>query len=145
MIFEAMVEADLDQLAALEQQIYPFPWTRGNFLDSLKAGHACWLVREDKEIVAYAIVMQVLDEVHLLNISVVPSLQKSGRGTALLLHLFDRARMQGGARMFLEVRSSNLLAQQLYVRHGFIQIGQRRGYYPAHENREDAVVMAREL
>jgi len=145
MMVQAMVEADLDQIAALEQQIYPFPWTRGNFLDSLNAGHACWLVREDKCVVAYAIVMQVLDEVHLLNISVVPSLQNSGRGTALLLHLFEVARTQGGARMFLEVRSGNFLAQQLYVRHGFIQIGQRRGYYPAHESREDAVVMAREL
>jgi len=95
--------------------------------------------------IGYAVMMQVLDEAHLLNISVLPELQRHGRGAALLIRLFDLARMQGLRRMLLEVRSGNAVAQVFYRRHGFVEIGRRRDYYPAHEGREDAIVMAQDL
>jgi ribosomal-protein-alanine N-acetyltransferase len=89
--------------------------------------------------------MQVLDEVHLLNISILSGRQGCGRGGRFLQHLVESGRDKGGARMFLEVRPSNLPALGLYRRSGFIEIGRRKDYYPAHEGREDAIVMAREL
>jgi ribosomal-protein-alanine N-acetyltransferase len=89
--------------------------------------------------------MQVLDEAHLLNISVLPELQRCGRGSALLIQLFYLARMQGATRMLLEVRPGNVSGQALYRRHGLVEISRRRDYYPAHEGREDAIVMARDL
>ena len=89
--------------------------------------------------------MQVLDEAHLLNITVLPELQRSGRGAALLAQLFDQARARAMSRMLLEVRPGNLGALALYRRHGFTEIGRRRDYYPAHQGREDAIVMARDL
>ena len=95
--------------------------------------------------IGYAIMMRVLDEVHLLNISVLPELQRCGRGSALLTQLFDLARAQGATRMLLEVRPGNVSGQALYRRHGFVEIGRRRDYYPAHEGHEDAIVMARDL
>lgn len=143
--YTAMTTADLDTVAAAEQRTHPFPWSRGNFADSLAAGHAAWLAREDGRMVGYAVTMRVLDEIHLLNISVLPELQRRGLGSALLLHLFDLARRQGAARMLLEVRSGNVSALALYRRHGFVEIGCRRDYYRAQQGRADAIVMARDL
>lgn len=143
--YPGMTDADLDAVAAAEARIHPFPWTRGNFADSLAAGHGAWLAREGGRMTGYAILMQAMDEVHLLNISVLPELQRSGRGSALLTHLFGQGRMRGATRMLLEVRPGNLAGQGFYRRHGFVEIGRRRDYYPAHEGREDAIVMAREL
>ncbi|MDP2826467.1 MAG: ribosomal protein S18-alanine N-acetyltransferase [Sulfuritalea sp.] len=140
-----MTEADLDAVAAAEGRIHPFPWTRGNFVDSLAAGHGAWLAQEDGRMIGYAVMMQVLDEVHLLNISVLPELQRGGRGSAMLIHLFALARPRGATRMLLEVRPGNVSGQAFYRRHGFVEIGRRRDYYPAHAGREDAIVMAREL
>lgn len=143
--YRLMVAADLDAVAAAEWRTHTFPWTRGNFADSLVAGHAAWLVQEDEAMTAYAVMMQVLNEAHLLNMTVLPELQRSGRGSALLRHLFDEARRCDVKRMLLEVRPGNRVGQALYRRHGFVEIGRRRGYYPAHEGREDAIVMARDL
>ena len=71
--------------------------------------------------------------------------QRHGRGTAMLTHLLELARQAGVRRMLLEVRPGNLPGQALYRRHGFVEIGRRRDYYPAHGGREDAIVMACEL
>ena len=132
--FAVMTVADLDAVAAAEARIYAFPWTRGNFADSLAAGHEAWLAEQGGRMIGYAVVMQVLDEAHLLNISVLPELQRGGRGSALLGHLCGQARQRAATRM-----------QEFYLRHGFVEIGRRRDYYPASEGREDAIVMAREL
>lgn len=140
-----MTNEDLDAVAGAEARIHPFPWTRGNFADSLAAGHDAWLAQEDGRLIGYAVMMQVVDEIHLLNISVLPELQRSGRGSALLVHLFAQARMRAATRMLLEVRPGNVAGQGFYRRHDFAEIGRRRDYYPAHEGREDAIVMAREL
>jgi ribosomal-protein-alanine N-acetyltransferase len=143
--YPAMTESDLDVVAGAEGRIHAFPWTRGNFADSLAAGHGAWLALEDGRFTGYAVMMQIVDEAHLLNISVLPELQRSGRGSALLLTLFDMARAQGARRMLLEVRPGNLSGQGFYRRHGYVEIGRRHDYYPAPEGREDAIVMACEL
>ncbi|MCX7150166.1 MAG: ribosomal protein S18-alanine N-acetyltransferase [Rhodocyclales bacterium] len=143
--YAPMTEADLDAVAEAERRIYAFPWTRGNFADSLAAGHGAWLAQEKGCMTGYAVMMQALDEVHLLNITVLPEAQGAGRGSALLSHLIDLARMKAATRMLLEVRPGNTSGQGFYQRHGFVEIGRRRDYYPAHEGREDAIVMACEL
>lgn len=143
--YRDMTDADLDAVVAAEARIHPFPWTRGNFADSLAAGHGAWVASEGGNMIGYAVMMQVLDEAHLLNISVLPDMQRQGRGSSMLQHLFDLARTGGMTRMLLEVRLGNESGRGLYARHGFAEIGRRRGYYQAGEGREDAVVMAREL
>jgi ribosomal-protein-alanine N-acetyltransferase len=143
--YPPMTESDLDAVAEAEGRIHAFPWTRGNFADSLTAGHDAWLALEDGRFTAYGVMLQVLDEVHLLNISVLPELQRSGRGSALLIWLCDLARTRGARRMLLEVRPGNLSGRGFYKRHGYAEIGRRHGYYPAHEGREDAIVMERAL
>lgn len=143
--YRPMRVEDVDALMAVENAIYPFPWTAGNFVDSLTSGYGAWLCLEDGAVVGYAVMMLVLDEAHLLNISVAAERQRAGLGSALLEFLFDTAKAAGATRMLLEVRPSNAPGRALYRRYGFAEIGRRRGYYPAHGGREDAVVMERRL
>jgi [ribosomal protein S18]-alanine N-acetyltransferase len=143
--FVPMRETDVDAVIAAEQRAYHFPWTRGNFVDSLKAGHSAWVCREDGVLVGYAVLMRVVDEAHLLNITILPEFQRRGLGSELLGEMFDVARGHGAVRMLLEVRPGNVSGLALYRRFLFSEIGRRRGYYPGHDGREDAIVMAREL
>lgn len=143
--FEPMGVADLDAVTAVEQDIQAFPWTLGNFRDSLAAGHEGWLRREAGRVVAFALTMPAVDETHLLDIGVAREHQRRGLGAALLDFLCARARQAGMARMLLEVRESNGAAIAFYHRFAFAEIGRRRGYYPAHQGREDAIVMAKNL
>ncbi len=142
----APMQADeVDAVLAVENRAYPFPWTRANFSDSLAAGYSAWTCRFDGALVGYAVMMLVLDEAHLLNLTVAPDWQRRGYGTLIMHHLFAVARTHGAKRMFLEVRPSNMPGQGLYRRLGFETVGRRRGYYPAGAGREDAVVMAADL
>jgi [ribosomal protein S18]-alanine N-acetyltransferase len=143
--FVPMREMDIDAVAAAEQGAYAFPWTRGNFVDSLQAGHSSWVCRRADQLVGYAILMMAVDEAQVLNITVLPALQRQGLGSQLLVHLFGVARGHGATRMLLEVRPGNSAGLALYRRFLFDEIGRRRGYYPGHEGREDAIVMARAL
>lgn len=140
-----MGEADLDRVATLEREIYPYPWSWRNFADSLNAGYSCWLYHYNEHIIGYVVVMVTGDEGHLLNLSVARDWQGQGWGRKLLLHVLDTARQYGVASLFLEVRPSNHIARRLYESAGFNEIGLRRAYYPADNGREDAVVMALQL
>ena len=140
-----MHSRDLDDVLAIENAVYPFPWTRGNFADSLAAGYSAWVCRIGGELVGYVVVMLAVDEAHLLNISVHQSRQGMGFGARLLRHAMECARLGGADRLFLEVRPSNERAVDLYRHFGFRQIGQRKGYYPAVTGREDALIFDKEL
>ena len=136
-----MREADLDGVMAIESAIYTHPWTRGNFVDSLDAGYVCRCLRLGEELLGYFVLMVAAQEGHLLNLSIGPAHQRRGHGSGLLQEAADLARRLGARNVFLEVRPSNSGAQALYTRFGFRKIGTRRGYYPAHSGREDAIVL----
>lgn len=136
---------DLPAIAHIEPTIFPYPWTLGNFRDSLNSGYSCWVFEQNKQIMGYAVLMMVLDEAHLLNISVALPWQGKGYGRALLQHMMEIGRRHGGANMFLEVRPSNTAAIALYESQGFNEMAIRRGYYPAANGREDAVLMGAAL
>jgi ribosomal-protein-alanine N-acetyltransferase len=144
-----MRRGDLAQVARIEARIFPFPWTYGNFADSLAAGYDGWVFEAaDPSIgmLGYAIVMWLPDEVHLLNLSVDEPVQGHGLGAAMLDWLMADAGARGARSMLLEVRPSNTTALRLYERKGFVRVGLRRRYYPAFEGtREDAIVMVRRL
>jgi ribosomal-protein-alanine N-acetyltransferase len=139
--FRPMQFEDLDRVMEIEPKIYSHPWSRGNFADSLHAGYSCWVYESEGEVVGYAVMMSVLDEAHLLNISIAGERQGQGLGRALLNHLIDTARRHGATMMFLEVRPSNKNAIALYESIGFNEFSIRKGYYPAHNGREDAILM----
>ena len=135
-----MIDADLPAVMAIENTIYAFPWTPGNFRDSLAAGYSCWIGERDLETIGYVVLMLATDQAHLLNLSIASAWQGQGHGSALLQSACVAARELGAQLMFLEVRPSNAAGIRLYERHGFTQVGRRREYYPAHAGREDALI-----
>lgn len=143
----AMTVGDLSEVSAIEGAAYDFPWTRGNFIDSLAAGYLARVLRSaDGEMLGYFIAMKGVDEMHLLNLTIAPAQQGKGHGRRLLDELRSLCRAQEAERLWLEVRQSNARARALYQRYGFRHIGVRRGYYPAlHGQREDASVMSLEI
>lgn len=140
-----MTVADIARVIEIENGIYDFPWTPGNFNDSLKVGYRCSLLWQGTQIAAYAVVMIGAGEAHLLNLSVVPALQRGGLGSLVLDLLMSEARTCGAHDMLLEVRPSNSAGRGLYARAGFVQLGVRKDYYPAHKGREDALLLGRSL
>lgn len=132
---------DVETVAAIERSTYEFPWTRGNFRDSLYAGYSCWVMEAGTAIVGYGVMMITLDEAHLLNLTVAPACQRRGWGTTMLQAFIDNARECRSRCLLLEVRPSNDGGRAMYTRFGFRRIAVRRGYYPAARGREDAIVM----
>jgi ribosomal-protein-alanine N-acetyltransferase len=139
--YRRMTAADLDAVVAIEDAIYPHPWTRGNFADSLQAGYHCWIVECGGAVSGYSVVMIAAGEAHLLNLSVAAPWQRRGMGRELLKFVLKLARDYGAARILLEVRPSNGAAVALYKSAGFTEVATRRGYYPAGAGREDALVL----
>lgn len=138
-----MEVADLDEVVRIEYSVYPFPWVRQNFLDSLDSGYDAWVLRDaERRMCGYFLLMMAVDEAHLLNITVEPLLHRRGLGLALLDHAAALARRRRMQSILLEVRPSNHRALAIYRRYGYGQIGVRKNYYPAAlGQREDAIVM----
>lgn len=143
--FEPMGESDLETVIEIERRIYAFPWTLGNFRDSLRAGYSCWVCRGGADLLGYAVSMLAAGEAHLLNLTIDTPFQRQGHGGRLLRHVIGNARDYGAQVLFLEVRPSNAAGLALYARHEFRRVGQRRDYYPAQGGREDALVLALEF
>lgn len=143
--YRRMTADDLDAVVRIENAIYPHPWTRGNFSDSLAAAYHCWIVECAGDIVGYSVVMVAAGEGHLLNLSVAAAWQRRGIGRQLLAFVSKLARDYGAERLLLEVRPTNHAALALYAAAGFSRVAVRRGYYPAGDGREDAVILQREL
>lgn len=141
----ALRESDLNAVMAIELRGYPFPWTRGIFIDCLRAGYPGLATERDGLLVGYGVLSIAADEAHVLNICIDPLAQSRGLGRQLLRALVQLAADRGAQRVFLEVRPSNTPALALYHSEGFNEIGRRPRYYPAAQGREDAVVMAIEL
>ncbi|MEN9771803.1 MAG: hypothetical protein RJA58_446 [Pseudomonadota bacterium] len=143
-----MTSRDLASVMVIENQAYPFPWSSGNFKDSLAAGYSMWVLREHQVMLGYMVWMQVVDEAHLLNITLTPARQGHGLGRWMMRSLIEQVKAVGLERIVLEVRPSNTRAIRLYERSGFHRIGLRKGYYPSAPEtaaREDAIVMALDL
>ena len=141
---EAMRTADVAEVLVIEQQAYPVPWSQGNFIDSLAAGYATRVLRAaDGLVLGYFLAMKGVDEMHLLNLTVAPFAQGQGLARRLLDEVCDLCRAQRCTQLWLEVRTGNQRARDVYARYGFAEVGQRRGYYPALDGaREDAVLMS---
>jgi ribosomal-protein-alanine N-acetyltransferase len=136
-----MRASDLNEVAHLEKSLYAFPWSLGNFRDSVNAGYDCWTVAHGESVIGYAILMVALDEAHLLNFAIASEWQNQGIGRSFLKHMVEIARGATCQIVYLEVRPSNLAARHLYRALGFQQIAIRPEYYPAVSGREDALFL----
>ena len=141
--FERMGDANLDGVLAIENEVYPFPWSRTVFQTSIAEGYECWVAYDQHDqMVGYFVLMKVVDEAHLLTVAVSGNLHGQGIGRKLMDRLIGMGREIGVESLLLEVRPSNLRAVELYECYGFKEIGRRKNYYQASNNtREDAIVM----
>ncbi len=149
-VFAAFADLDathLDAIMAIECASYDFPWSRGNFADSMAEGYRCQglFVRHHADappiLAGYSIVMRGVDEAHLLNIAVAPAFRGQKIAVLLLQQLCAWARLQKLDFVWLEVRLSNVRAQKLYLDYGMHTVGQRKNYYRTADGHEDALVM----
>lgn len=140
-----MTQADMASVAALERESYVFPWSDQIFADCLRVGYHCVVVETGQGLGGYAVLSMGAGEAHVLNLCIAERLRRRGVGRELLLSVLRHARDRGIRDAFLEVRRSNKGAIALYHELGFECVGQRRGYYQAHEGREDALVYRLEL
>lgn len=139
-----MTHGDLPAVMAIETANYPFPWDKDIFLDCFKVGYGCWVCEENGKILGYSIMTLGVGEAHLLNISIAPEEQGQGIGRKMMEEMIEIAKGEAET-MYLEVRPSNPNAIALYKKLGFNEIGTRKGYYPAENGREDAIMLALKL
>lgn len=131
----------LRKVMSIESRVYPRPWSTSLFLSELaqRATRTYLVARLSGEVVGYAGMMYTGNEAHVTNIAVDPGYHGRKIGTRLLLTLVTEAIARGAEVISLEVRVSNFVAQNMYVKFGFSVAGTRKGYYI--ETNEDAYVM----
>lgn len=139
--FRSMRLDDIETICEIEREAFPTPWSAGAFQNELTNNHfAHYLVMElDGEIAGYAGMWLIMDEAHITNIAVRAPYRGRKLGERLLVQMQSAAMFLGAERMTLEVRVSNVVAQRLYAKLGFIPAGLRKGYYT--DNGEDAIIM----
>jgi ribosomal-protein-alanine N-acetyltransferase len=137
----AMRRRHLRQVLRIESQVYPRPWSAALFLQEMtrKTDRVYLVARWDGQVIGYGGVMLAPPEAHITTIAVDPAWHRNHIGTRLMLGLVDAAVARGARSISLEVRKSNLGAQQMYEHFNFRPVGVRRGYYV--ETGEDAIVM----
>ncbi len=140
------VADDLNALQEVENLSYEHPWTRNmlrSSLDNPKSFNFVAVNQTDQRIAGFILNLLLMDELHILNIAVLPSYRRYGIGTRLLEASMETSIRKGAAKAYLEVRRSNIQALTLYIKHGFRVTGVRREYYS--DNKEDALLMTRWL
>ncbi|MBS8267056.1 ribosomal-protein-alanine N-acetyltransferase [Mesobacillus boroniphilus] len=140
-MFRNMTVDDLDEVMEVEVNSFTIPWSREAFFNELtKNQFAEYLIVEvDQRIVGYCGVWLIIDEAHITNIALLPEYRGMKLGEALMAKVMGLARELGALRMTLEVRVSNVRAQNLYRKFGFEEGAIRKQYYT--DNMEDAIVM----
>tara|TARA_R110002096_G_scaffold232613_1_gene422499 strand:- start:1674 stop:2138 length:465 start_codon:yes stop_codon:yes gene_type:complete len=143
--YRLMELSDLTSVMTIEHIAYQYPWSQAIFQDCIKAGYHCWVAELDDDIIGYAVFINAVQECHLLNLCINPEFQGNGFGRKLLCNVLKNAKEFHANCVFLEVRTSNRHAVELYESEGFNEVGIRKQYYPANHGREDAVIYAKEL
>lgn len=163
-----MRTGDVSTVSAIERVVFSLPWSASAFTFDLNNNpNAAYLIlrylpwavaekeknaiarsmrrllkppRQDPSVIGYGGLWMVLEEGHICTLAVRPAWRGRGLGELLLAGLIESARHRGAEVMTLEVRVSNVTAQNLYLKYGFAVVGRRKGYYS--DNREDALIMS---
>ena len=142
MMIRRMTIADVPAVYAIEQSTFPVPWPEDSFRHEMEQNPAArYLVAVDDDgtVVAYAGAWMIFEESHITNIAVAEAYRGQGIGMRLTKALIQYAANLGVEYMTLEVRKSNLAAQSMYCKLGFIKLGVRKRYYT--DNQEDALLL----
>ncbi|MFC0179817.1 ribosomal protein S18-alanine N-acetyltransferase [Thorsellia kenyensis] len=132
----------IEEAYKIEQQSHLFPWPKNIFESNFGLRYANFVIFKQNNLAGFCICQTVVDEATLFNIAISPEMQRKGLGELLLSHLINELETVGIKTLWLEVRKSNKNAIKLYEKMGFATVTQRVDYYPTHNGREDALVMA---
>ena len=140
-VIRRMRPEDVPAVAAIEARTFARPWSEESFRHELERNVAArYLVaEEDGNVIGYAGAWSILDESHITNIAVAEEERGRGTGRRLTEQLLQYLSNLGACYATLEVRVSNLRAQNLYKSLGFLNVGKRKRYYE--DNGEDAYLM----
>ncbi len=144
-VIREMQVKDVSAVAVLEAMCFSEPWSEQAFLDALKQTEALLLVAvgmDDKPL-GYCGIYLSADEGEITNVAVCPDYRKRGIADAILTAVFAKAQKRGTQTVYLEVRESNISAQKLYEKHGFVSCGIRKNFY--RKPTEHAIVMCSDL
>jgi [ribosomal protein S18]-alanine N-acetyltransferase len=135
----------LDEILNIEEKSFATPWSRYAFTCELMDNDFAryFVLIHDELVIGYMGLWVILDEAHITNVAIHPDYRNRRLGEVLIREVVWRCQGMGVLRMTLEVRVSNLCAQSLYTRLGFVSAGVRKGYYT--DNQEDAIIMWKEL
>ncbi len=147
LVLRDMRSADLNQVVQIEFNAQLSPWGRISFEESLTRQHTCRVLLLGEKVVAYHVVCAIADELHVLNVVAALQLQGLGLGHRLMQDIVEITEAQRLAKIFLEVRASNHVAQNLYAQWQFNQIAIRKQYYRPNKDglREDALIFVRTM
>ena len=136
-----MEERDLDRIMEIEDDCFTTPWSREAFvLEITKNELARYIVAEiNDKVVGYGGIWMIVGEGHITNIGVESKYRRLGVGNKILEGLIDISKDMEIISMTLEVRESNIAAQNLYKKYGFTEYGKRPNYYS--DDNEDAIIM----
>ena len=138
-----MTEADVPQVAELENVCFSDPWPESVLKGELTNSLSLWLTaKDDQTVLGYVGSQSVLDEADMMNLAVRQDARRQGIAKALVLELCRRLAAKGVASLTLEVRASNAPAISLYETLGFAQVGVRPNYY--FHPKEDARILKKE-
>ncbi len=137
-----MTLADVPAVAEIDRLSFSLPWPERSFRYEVSQNPAAraWVAEVEGRVAAMLVLWLILDEAHIATIATHPDFRRQKIGERLLLHALAAAREEGVGRAFLEVRVSNLAAQALYKKYGFVVDGIRPHYYK--DNNEDALLMS---
>ena len=135
-----MEENDLEDVLEVSSLSLKESWSKGAYQKELSNPIAKYLVaKENNKVIGFAGVWTIVDEGHITNIAVHPNSRKKGIGSALLSSLIENCKTWGCNSLTLEVRESNIPAQNLYKKYNFKEEGVRKKYYK--DNNENAIIM----
>jgi ribosomal-protein-alanine N-acetyltransferase len=129
---------------SIHQGSHLFPWSEKVFADCLTPPYFGIYIHDGKPI-GYAIGMQVLDEVTLMDVAIQPEARGKSWGTQLLKQFVHVSKSSKAAKIWLEVRASNIAAIHLYKRFGFEVVETRLNYYQSPNGKEDALIMVLDI
>ena len=140
-LIRRMTIDDVPTVAAIEAATFPTPWSEDAFRKEITDNPvARYLVAEkDGAVIGFAGAWIILDESHITNIAILAEHRGNGYGRALTAALMQYLSNLGAAYATLEVRKSNVTAQNLYKSLGYVSVGVRKRYYE--DNGEDALLM----
>jgi ribosomal-protein-alanine N-acetyltransferase len=140
-VIRKMIEADVPAVAELDQISFSLPWPERSFRFEVTGNPAsrCWVAEVDGRVVGMIVAWLFVDEVHIATIATHPDFRRQGIAQKLLTHALRYTADEGAVTSFLEVRESNLAAQEMYRKFGYENTGRRKRYYK--DNDEDAILM----